>query len=143
MRRRQLQRTPRRVLYAGYERKWSASKQAHDAHRLCNNNNNKNKNKDKNNNSKHAYAGTNDGFLTSKSPVGNPSTTALWSTLTSGVDGRVIEKSSVCVLVCVQDASTMSLVQELFARQNPNDFLFMILVLLNACVTPVKSAMPV
>eukprot|EP00959_Pyramimonas_sp_CCMP1952_P423746 8876253-Pyramimonas_sp.AAC.1 len=36
----------------------------------------------------------------------------------------------------------MAMVQELFARKNPNDFLFLILVLLNACVTPVSAAAP-
>ena len=39
-----------------------------------------------------------------------------------------------------KDASMKETVAELYARKNPNDFLFLILVLLNACVTPVKAA---
>jgi hypothetical protein len=39
-----------------------------------------------------------------------------------------------------KDASMRETVAELYERRNPNDFLFLILVLLNACVTPIKAA---
>lgn len=40
----------------------------------------------------------------------------------------------------MQDAQLIATATELFQRGNPNDLLYMVLVLLNACVTPVASA---